>query len=214
MFPDMSKADQQQLFSGSVVMYNGAFVFVESIGVNEYKLWDLMGQKSVVVPGDAYQKFTPVYKRLGFVNLPSSIAWVIKTTVRQYIVGICSGNIKVEIDRVRGVRYDVLERDLSVNGLLKSKSFHSCLVGNYPTLKEAIKTSEEFRHPVAFDKQFFINYDRTVGFKNLGIVGRLKPKLVGVGSIEFEPEYEHLKILLENPCGKDLRNLGEKERIW
>ncbi len=212
MFDELSRADQKQLFDSSVVMSNGNFVFVESIGENGYKLFDLKGQKTDLFPADVYKTFTPVYKRLGFVNLTDSVAFLARTTIRQYVVGYNSQNVRVLTDYIPGIAMmKGREGKLTINQLLKSKTFYESLLGEYPTLNKAWKIAEEFKHPVAFDKQFAINHDKTVVFKLMGVVGKynLKTKVV-----DFIDGYEHLKLLLENPCGKDLRTLSKEERIW
>lgn len=217
MFDELSQGDQEQIFLRNVLMWEGKIVHVEQIVAGVYSLFDLREQKSLPPQAKAYQKFTPIYKRVGLITIGNEVVLAARTPQRLMSFGFTTENMSFKpVDSgARHLMVGARNNDLLRPGvILRSKAFAKSLLGEYPSLKEAVSVAETLGQPVAFDRQFGINPDRSVFFKGHRVVGHLKPERVGVQSIVFDEEWKYLKLLLEKTNGKDFRTVDKKERIW
>jgi len=205
MFKQLSLEDQQQLFNGCLLIWKGRFVKVLSVGAT-YRLFDLADQKEVLVQAP-YKDFTPPYKRIGMVNTGGSCIFVMRTPTRQYQVGYSSHNCRYQYLPVNYPDGQGLTRD--VVRALTSKAVHDALVGQYPSLKEALSNAAMADGACAFDKQFAVDHARNVFFKDKK-VGSVPSNRVGISSIRWNDGQEYLSLLLEKNHEKDLRTVASK----
>lgn len=206
MFNKLSYEDQRQLFLGCLLIWKNKFVFVKSINDRVYRLCDLATQEEVYIQ-DAYMEMTPPYRRIGMVNANGSCVYVMRAPVKQFQVGYSSHNCKF---LGLPVNYpDGVGATRSSVSTLCIKGVYEALTGKYPSLKEAINIAVNSGGACAFDKQFAICSERVIYFRDKK-VGILPKNRVGIVSIEWFANQEHLSLLLEKNHEKDLRIVATK----
>ncbi len=207
MFNNLSYGDQKQLFLGCLLIWKNKFVKVMSISDRHlYRLWILQDQKEILVE-NAYLDFTPPYRRIGMVNVHASCVYVMRKPVRQWQVGYSSSNCQIASLPTHYPEGEVTSRALIKD--FTSKTIFDALTNKYPSLKEAVNSAELSDGCFAFDKQFAINFERKVFFRN-EVVGALPKNRVGPQSIKWSQEKQYLSLLLENNHEKDLRTVATK----
>ena len=196
----VSLEDLKTFFQGQLVSYNNRPVFVRLIAsATAAKVVDLLTQKVIVV--EKLDDLQIPMRRIGMVNVMSSVVYVERAPVRKMQMGINNSNANI---RQLDVQYPE-GKDATVR---KVMGFDTVDVGNayinvYPSLKECLKHNKEFGGAMAFDKQFAIDAENSIFYKRTH-VGSLPRNCSTVERIEFVPQYKYLSILLGDAYEKDL----------
>lgn len=208
MFEGIGNADLKQLFLYSLIFFNKKPVNVVQIsGDNNFQLLDLKTQKKSSITYPEFCKHaTPPYRRLGMVNADGGAFWTERIPSRQWLIGYSNTNTAVR--RLQGCDY----QRPALDTVEKLRTF-SCmeyvdtLFNVYPSLEEAAASVREFGGCIAFDKQFAINSNGGIFFKDK-YVGELPAKKKKVEHIVFAEKHKHLILLLEGNYEKDLRDFA------
>ena len=197
--------DLRTFFVNTVCMYNNKPVKVREISYNKvFHMLDLLTQKTIIAP-DALKNISPPVRRLGMINLLSSVLYLKRMPYRKYQVGINKNNTKIETlivpypqgrDNTKAICSDFSSPDLA-----------NCLLNRYPSIKECWEFVNEFEGAMAFDKQFAVDYSGQIFYKTL-YVGVLKGKKKTVSDIVFNEDYKHLILLLDGNHEKTIRDFG------
>lgn len=173
MFDDqVSIEDMRTFWKGCVALFKGRPVFVIGIGGERGKynatIKDLRtGEREVILLEKG--SLSPPDGRLGFVNLNGEVLYTQRQPVRRFMMGVNDTNLRVR--QVPNRRYERGEiHRLSTTSI----EFCRTLRGEYPSLKEALNEVLTFGGSCAFDRQFAVDEDRRLFYKErvVGKVGR------------------------------------------
>lgn len=195
--PRVTVEDLRTFWKGCIAFYRGAPVLVISVGsdggkkvaqIKDLKDGDI---KRIVIDSD--DTLTPPDSRLGFVNLNGLVVYAKRTPVRRYMMGINDSNLKVQklVDYFRYERGEIHQLSTS------SMEFYRTLMGEYPSLEQALEQVKTFGGACAFDRQFAVCENRYLYYKNLK-VGRVLRGAIDARGFEFVPEKEYLKSVIWN----------------
>lgn len=197
---EIANADIETLYSNCLVIYKGALVRVMSIDYGDdpvkFTILNLSTQKRQVVPFKL-EDFKSPEKRIGFVNIMQSCVYVARLPVRKYHFGINYANIEIRCPAVRYPHDRVSTKDMIRK--LNSVEIYNAYAGKYPSLQEATENARKWNGACAFDKQFCVNYNGDVFYKEI------KVGVVDNNAIKFEDKYSYLEIVLEDNYEKTSR---------
>lgn len=181
----VSVRDLNMMYSNSLVMWKNTPVYVFDIGEDyRFEVFNLETQKVSRLKWIP-DNFTAPTTRIGYVNLGTNCAYLQRSPVRRYKVGLSRENVNStpSIHPLSAVESIIL------NDILRSMrhpQLYAALVGNYPTLEEAQTLAKENEGVVAFDRQFAVSHGDNILYKG---------ELVGMcvdGNILFHSGKEHL----------------------
>lgn len=199
---DLVKIDDlNQYFLNTVVLYKEKPVFVKTISREKsFKMLDLFSQR-IIIDKEALKYITPPMRRLGMVNTGGSVVYVQRRPIRLYQMGINKFNLQFltvghNYPEGAGVTLHAIQ---TVNKV----EFADMMFDKYPSFEECVKTSKEFDGAMAFDKQFAVDCEGFVWYKQdrVGSVG----ESLNVESIKWSAGNEHLILLLKGNYEKDSR---------
>lgn len=155
MFEAISIEDISQLFSNTVIKYDGKPVYVHNIDYEgQFHLSDLLEQKDIAVCkiSDPKLDFMPV--KLGMVNEGNSCFWVRRYPVRAYKQGLHHSNVLVHTFDRKGNDFEKVCR-------LVCKGVENCINGEYPEFKTVLDTLSKESSPnmIGISREFAINRD-------------------------------------------------------
>ena len=194
--PRVTVEDMRTFWKGCVCLYNGDPVLVISVGnkdgggfpaqIKRLKTGEI---EKILIDDD--RVLQPPDSRLGFVNLNGLVIYTSRAPVRRFMMGINDGNLKSRklIDYFRYERGEI--HTLSTS----SMEFYRTLVGDYPTLTQAVEQVKTFGGACAFDRQFAVCEEKYVYYKDRK-VGRLLRGAIDARGIEFMPGREYLKSVI------------------
>lgn len=196
---EISVADIEQLFCGTLVLYKGQPVLFKSITHERVAiLFVLLHGKDIRVKF-VLNDFGAPRGRIGFVNHGGSASYVIRRPRRQYAVGVTRANSDIKLLPYLDVnRREIIRKDLRE---FNNKAVHSAMMNDYPKFSEALERAKETNGACAFDKQFAIGFDNRVWYKE-SYVGKLPEGKKSMKDIVFPKEYEYLKLPLLQEHGK------------
>jgi hypothetical protein len=194
MFDERVSIDDLRTFwKGCIALSNGEPVFVINVGVtagvpvvhvkylSDGRMEKLKMDQNTLLPPDG---------RLGFANLNGIVYYVQRRPVRKFMMGISDSNIKIR--SIEGLRY---ERGEVHNLNTTSMEFYRTLVGQYPSLEEAVDQVKTFGGACAFDRQFAIDEDRNLYYRYKR-VGRVLRGAIDKRGLEFSKDYAYLKSVI------------------
>lgn len=201
---EMSVADLTRDLVNCVVMHKNKPVKVQMIaGDGKVHFLDLLSQKKGSAPFTLKAFAAPL--RVGFVNFFGGCYYVARMPVRRYYMGLHRQNFQIKAlpcDYMPGVQDKISGLD--------SVELAQAMMGQYPTLLEALTEAKLTASCCAFDKQFAVDHKQRVFFKEsiVGVVGRYvnKPKIIWAKGME------HFENLLDGNYEKALRNTWSSPR--
>lgn len=146
----------------------------------------------------------PPDTRLGFVNLNGLVVYTSRIPVRRYMMGINDSNLRDTklVDYFRYERGEIHELSTS------SMEFYRTLMGEYPSLEEALDQVKTFGGACAFDRQFAVCENKHIYYKNRR-VGSVARGAIDERGIKFVAGKEYLKSVIRNfNYDEAVRNLG------
>lgn len=197
MYEDVSVADLQQFFLGTVAFYKDKPIKILDISeTRKFDILDLLSQKRSVVL-DAPKYLTSPNVRLGMLNHNGAVFYLKRVPVRRFQVGISVNNTLVNF--VCG------SENVSGREILDSTSLGMCMLNKYPTIPEFLAHSDDFiSNASAFDKQFAVDGKRRLYYKTQKV-----GEVVDDKSIIFLDKFKHLGPLLEMANEANLSNFEE-----
>lgn len=209
----MTLEDLVGMLRNSIVMYGKHPVFILGITEDKYKksgkkfsflVHNLNTQELETIPSDDGAEFSPPGRRLGYVNIMGTCVYAVRQPVRRYKVGFSTENLKVTLIDVK-INFS---RDLVTAPFreLTSKSIAQAMLNKYPTFCQAIKRVKGSDFAVAFDKQFAIDHDFRIHYKNT-VVGKVASDAKSVEEIVFNKGKEYLSQLLGKNYEKTIRSI-------
>ena len=196
--PRISIEDLRQYWKGCVAIHKNQPVLVINIGQKDDDKFTAQvknlkdGSISRIDLKDDHDLLPPD-TRLGYVNLNGLVVYTSRTPARRYMMGINDTNLKVSklTDYFRYERGEIHELSTS------SMEFYRTLMGEYPTLEEAIDQVKTFGGVCAFDRQFAVCENKHVYYKTrkVGSVGR---GAIDERGIKFSAGREYLKSVIRN----------------
>lgn len=190
----VSLEDLRTFWKGCIALYKGKPVFVIGIGGERgaftATVKDLRTGDRWVVELEA-DSLSPPDGRLGYVNLNGEVLYTQRKPVRRFMMGINDGNIGVDrADQYRRYEKGEIHR-------LSTSSIEFCrtLEGSYPTLKEALNEVLTFGGSCAFDRQFAVDEERRLFYKNR-LVGKVGRGAIDARGIVLNDNYSFLKSVI------------------
>lgn len=199
---DITTEDITQLFSGCTVMYKGIPVYVKEVeSKNKIHIVYLQDNKKDCVPF-SLADFKPVNARLGFVNVGKCVAYMSRRPIRRFHVGLHGNNVMFhQVPSVYGGFGVLLDKVHRLNVV----EIYNCIVGKYPTFKQCCARVKKEPAIMAFDKQFAIDTDGVVFYRNKAVGYFNLKEHKEIEDIQFNKGCEHLILLLkgnyEKGCG-------------
>lgn len=207
---NMDIADIKRDVVGTVMMYDGVPYFIQK--VNDVK--ELIARP--VADPTATSKFPynskllkPITGRIGMISDgEGSVVYATRLPARKFFIGLSSNTLSV--DMVYRTP-DMGQKDT----LYSIKQFAlptvaDALLNKYPSVAMAYKIAKQANGAMPFDKQFAVDHTRAVYYKTGKVVGHFPPKAKTVQEIQFKPEFDHLRLLLENNYEKTVRTFTSK----
>ena len=189
--PRVGLDDLKTFWKGCIALYKGEPVFVIGVGLAERKGY--VAQIKELKTGEIHRvnieegTLTPPDGRLGYVNLNGTIIYTQRKPVRRFMMGINDGNLAVK-KLVNYIHYERGEiHDLSTT----SMEFYRTLVGDYPTLAQAIEQTKTFGGACAFERQFAVDENRHLYYKTY-LVGQVGRGAVDRRGLILKPEFKYL----------------------
>lgn len=193
MYEKASVDDLAQIFTDSVIVYDGEPVYVKSVSKDRElsviplnKPFTAANIKTVNIE-DGKFNFTPV--SLGFCNEGGDSFYVTRVPKRQYKQGLVKTSISAQYIN-EGYSNDGLRK---VRGLVCC-SMYSCIKGEYPSIETAIKSiDKKGTRSIAFSRNFSIDEEFNLYYKT-DKVGMID---VYSGKYSFNKSKMFLKELLD-----------------
>lgn len=186
---EMQAADIQQKLEKSILMRNNRpYIFLQ-FGGAKVRVFDLLDQKETVIDYNEDDWKAPL-PRLGMVNINGSVVLAKRIPIRRYKLGLSNENLDVQT--IPGIVYPDRGGDRSVREVmgLKSKALAQTIMGQFPSLTQAIQKVTQFDGAVAFDRQFCVTSDMQLYYKDT-CVGKHDGS-----NISFNDGYQHLSVLV------------------
>lgn len=143
----------------------------------------------------------PINGRIGMVNDGTGgVYYIVRNPSRKMYIGINWLN-----SSLTSVTRCTSEYDLEDIRNFRNPGWIEAFKGTYPTLSKAFGIAKKNNSGCAFDKQFAVDSEGHIYYKNKGIVGKLTGKYKTVKNISWFPGNEHLAIILENDYEKTVR---------
>ena len=192
MLEDLLPQDYSLIFKDSAVIFDDVPYYVLSfdgymaeclnIGSQDYVYVDFREIKSVKIPNT------------GYYNHRGVCLYLMRMPCRRYKHGLSRENITCLVPE--GYEVDDLSRSKMKNAhdlvsSLQSKSHYNLYMNIYPTLEETIALLQDNAYIIAFDRQFAVDRELSVYYKN-GKVGNITK----AGGVSFFKKYQHLKAAL------------------
>lgn len=198
-------ADQNARFNGTIICYKNTPFYVSMVG-NVMALYRL----ETMHPNVTHRQTPkPVYNvdpyddevdissiPLGFVNLPKSrsVKYLLRRPVRRFTQGISEATV-TQTDLPDHIRHPADSSYVRIRDVLYSQEFEAAVMGQYPTLDEALDTlkqwsAEDGRGEIAITRDIALSINKVgivnVYYKN-ELVGWILPnkKIVNVPSNEM-----------------------------
>jgi len=196
---EITVADIEQLFCGTLVLYKDQPVLFKSISQDrQARLLNLFHGKEVRVKFEL-KDFGAPRGRIGFVNHGGSAAYIFRKPRRQFAVGVTNANADVKVlPYLNNDRRSMIYKELKE---FNNKAIHNAMVNDYPKFSEALERAKESGGACAFDKQFAIGYDNVIWYKQAR-VGVLPEGKKSMKDIVFDKGFEYLKLPLLQEHGK------------
>lgn len=188
----VTNEDLRQYWRGCAALLDGSPIFIVDIAKADHLLQirfkDMRTLKLNVEVVDP-EKLTAPDSRLGFMNSNGLAAFLQRRPVRKYMMGISDGNFRIEY--LPRFNYN---RNVHLFSI-QSPEFADMLQGNYPSFDDAYEMTKAFGGLVAFDRQFALDEDRNVWYKEhpVGLLPRDSRK---VQDIQFENKFSFLKSVI------------------
>jgi len=189
----VSVQDLRTFYQGCVVMIDGQPSLVTRINEDrkvQYK--NLTTQLMGVILYDENRIKSP-NARLGMVNINGVAVYLMRRTIRRYMMGLSQENTIAQ--SLKHVDYRNVGLNPDMLGNVATAEVAATLLGKFPSFKEALAQVKTFGGVVAFDRQFAINEQRIIYYKN-NPVGVLPVGDVDPECILFDDEYKYLSCLL------------------
>lgn len=143
----------------------------------------------------------PINGRIGMVNDGNGgVYYIVRNPSRKMYIGMNWHNASL----TPVTRY-TSEYDMEDIRNFRNAGWIEAFKGTYPTLSKAFGIAKKNNSGCAFDKQFAVDSEGHIYYKNQGIVGKLTGKYKTVKNISWLPGNEHLAIILENDYEKTVR---------
>lgn len=201
---EISAADVDQLYRRSIIMYKGRPARVLNVDQNkDMHVLSLITGKKGVVPfkqGD----FKPSLGRIGFINNNGHAFYAVRHPSRRYSIGLTSSNVTVHALEHRNDKWRVAQDQvLSMN----VRGWGQALLNDYPKFRDAITIAKDNNGSCAFDKQFAVDANRNIYFKQKR-VGVIPSRMSTTGRILFDAPFQFLEILVGNHYDKTVRTFA------
>lgn len=190
---NISIDDARMMYKNSLVLRHGRPTTILNILYQDedallVEAWDLGSQSLVQFLFDQEELKAPDL-RLGFLNLGTNCVYLARNPSRVYKIGFNAQNLSaVPIPfRLSEVETKILQRTIQD---LDSTNLYSTLTGNYPAFEKALEEVEGNAKAVAFDRQFCVDRDKKVYFKDI-LVGEVEGT-----TIKFIPKFKYLRTVL------------------
>lgn len=185
--------DLRTFWKGCVAIYKNRPVFVIGIGGEAPKFTatvkDLRtGHREVIDLQEG--SLTPPDGRLGYANINGEVVYTQRQPVRRFMMGINDSNL-----RIRQIPYRRYEKGEIHKLSTTSIEFARVLDGEYPSLKDALNEVLTFGGSCAFDRQFAVDEERRVFYKDR-MVGRAARGTIDSRGISLNREYAYLKSVI------------------
>lgn len=200
---ELALNDIEQLYVGSICKFRNEIVRVNSVNVDrEVSITLLRYNKKALVKFNQ-DDFTATRGRIGYINEGGHAFYTTRQPVRRYSIGLTNGNTQISyLPKFRRESHRAIE----IVSRMASKSWAYALSNEYPTLSQAIQIAKESNGSCAFDKQFAVDKDRIIYFKN-DPVGSIPPRTSTIKRIVLAPEYAHLELLLKQNYDETVRTI-------
>lgn len=193
MDKNVSFKDLRQAYLHTVCLWNGVPVYVVGIATNRaFQIKDLKTNKTTIEEFDHTKLKSPL-GRLGMVNRNGAAYYLVRSTARVYQMGINSNNVVVE--HIPNTPYDRfgLNRQTMTETCLSEVA--DTLMGIYPSFNNALEAVKTFGGIVAFDRQFAIDENRALWYKNHR-VGSIPRGAASSDDVVFSNRYKHLSCVI------------------
>jgi hypothetical protein len=143
-------------------------------------------------------------QRLGYVNVSNSIVYVSRKPIRRYKAGLSKENMDLKYCDHAAYPKNTMYITAYLQGMTAIE-LADCIMGKYPTFEECIqKVTKEGVRAIAFDRQFAMNDNGVILYKN-SVVGQIIFRSAKtINDIVFDAEHTHLVTLLGNNYEKVL----------
>ena len=198
----LTVADARQLYANSLLMYKDKPVFVISISA-DYRARIInidTGRESTV--DFSTKHFKAIGNRLGFVNSNCCCVFVYRKPVRLYSVGLTTNNTGIVYAKNCNMGGNAMNAVGRIS-TLQIQQLVDTINGEYPEFGEAQTLAREFDGSYAFDRQFAIDSERNIFYKD---------KHVGVSKgsctkdIQFFDKFNYLNLVIGNVHDKNPRD--------
>lgn len=192
----LSERDIGQLYLHSILLYKDELVYVSSQNGQLLTLYVYRTRKKITIPF-VKEHFNSPKNRIGMINIGKSVFFIERSTHRQYSIGFTEENLHV---KTLPVPYPAgLSRTKECLNELTAAAYYQSYSNDYPPLAPAYEKAKEYNGACAFDKQFAVDKDGIIFYKNFMVGSYIN------GIIAFIPGYEHYSLLLENSYEKTSR---------
>ena len=198
---EMSVHDIQRDICSTLVLYRGVPVQATAITPNGKTLTvkRVMDDKEMKVPF-SLNDVTALRGRIGMINgTAGCVYYMWRIPMRRMSIGITANNSRVE---------EIIGSDREEYRSIREFNHHGlddAINNRYPSFEQAIKYAKSANGGCAFDKQFAVDNQRNIYYKDRGIVGTVKAGGSSIDDIKWRDSFEHLVILLENDYEKTVR---------
>ncbi len=192
---DLGAADIKQLYDGALFIRKGQLIRVREVDGRIMTLYNLKSKKTELVPF-VMEEYKQLTNRIGMVNIGKSCIFIARNTSRQYLLGPSTSNVTAF---TLGVPYPIgKEKTCVMLKNLEAVEVLRAYENDYPDMLTALKTAKEYQGACAFDKQFAVDLNEQVHYKNDHVGSIIDDKLV------FLKGQEYLNILLGKGYEKNL----------
>jgi hypothetical protein len=198
---DMPIEDIKRDLVGTLISYKGIPNYV--LGIEDNKALRITEIGSFIEKKVPYTEVSSLRGRIGMVSDEAGqVYYVSRLPARKLFIGLNSAVMNyARVYEIRNGPRNHLD-DL-VNFRLRSLS--NAIMGEYPSIPDALKVAKDFKGAMPFDRQFAIDFNRNIYYKDGRIVGKLPEKGTTVHHIRLVKACEYLRPLLENICEKTVR---------
>jgi hypothetical protein len=183
-----SNDDLRTFYRNTLAMVNGSPArIIDVVGDRSLHYKDIRSNNMGKIRYDS-KVITPP-PRIGFVNYDGEASYFYRRPMRKMQMGVSNGNLGRT--KIRGLRY-------SDNGVLGIDPWilevADAIEGKYPSVLEARRRARIFSGIVAFDKQFAVDEESAVYYKDERVGVFLREGRT-IQDIKFNDQFLHLELI-------------------
>lgn len=198
---EMSARDIERDIVNTVIMCNGVPSLAKNITADARTITvrPVRSTEEIDVPF-SLKAITPINGRVGMVNgATGGVYYIARVPFRRMQIGMSWNNSSLTciFDKDRADYFQVKE--------FQHHGLEDAINNRYPSFRQAFKFAKTVEGACAFDKQFAVDYQGTIYYKDQGKVGKVRDTAKSVEEIIWNKDKEHLQIVLENDYEKTAR---------